>query len=647
MNRLFRDLPVYAVALTLVLVPPAQAVPPGRPNPEFTGGVEFVVKTFDRFPIVAIADLPACDEFHRFLRTLVQSPIFRQKVHYIIVDFGNPLLQSVLDRYLLEGELMPNSVLRHVWDDTTESPDLTWDSPLYAEFFDAIRAVNLGLQKEQRLRVTLADAPISWRKIQTKQQWLILRGQPREDALATAVEDILGQNERALVISAGAHLYRSSRLASNARALIEKHAPGKLFLVLPQARFGAGDSYKEVERREQAILSGSITLLRNTWIGVQPITGAPDSPQLEDVADAVLYLGNTDRLTEMQPNALVFRDEEFWTELNRRWKLIHGLPFDLARAGFDLRGPYIWPPPQVGASSTRPAPGVAINNAVDFILEKLGRYPIVGIGDLHMCLQHSQFLEQLIEDPRLPGKVQDIVVEFGNPLYQAVVDRYVLEGKDVPLAVRKHVWQEAAMGWYMANSPIYEAFYDQLRDVNLRVPKKERIRVILGDAPLDVGQFRANPDQYLRPFLAFKETLQDPREISIAASITRVMASGRRALVLSGNGHLNLTQRSGNARHIFERLYPNRFYLIDESGPGNSSWPIPSIVTWADDREPNHARLWLGLLDSLTVVRPSPLIYRDMAYWNFINLMAEAQGRDPVDLASASFEYGTRYPWTQ
>jgi hypothetical protein len=204
------------------------------------------------------------------------------------------------------------------------------------------------------------------------------------------------------------------------------------------------------------------------------------------------------------------------------------------------------------------------------------------------------------------------------------------------------------MGWYVANSPIYEAFYDQLRAVNLKLPKEARIRVILGDAPLDVGRFRANPDQYFRPFLAYKETLQDPREISIAASIIRVMARGHRALVLSGNGHLNLTQRSGNARHIFERSYPNKFYLIDESGrPGNPSWPIPSIVTWADDREPNHAMLWLGPSDSLTVVNPSPLIYRDTSYWTFINLMAEVQGRYPVDLASASFEYRTRYPWTQ
>jgi len=172
MNRVVRDLPVCAFILTFVLTVRGQAVPSDGPNPKFTGGVEFVVKAFDQFPIVAIADLPACDEFHRFLRTLIESPAFGPKVHNIIVDFGNPLLQPVLDRYLIDRELTPNSALRHVWDDTTESPDLTWDSPLYAELFDTLRAVNLGLPKEQRLRVTLADAPILWRKTQTKEQWL-------------------------------------------------------------------------------------------------------------------------------------------------------------------------------------------------------------------------------------------------------------------------------------------------------------------------------------------------------------------------------------------------------------------------------------------------------------------------------------------
>jgi hypothetical protein len=369
------------------------------------------------------------------------------------------------------------------------------------------------------------------------------------------------------------------------------------------------------------------------------LSGAPDAPRLQDIADAILYLGKTDRLTRIQPSALVFRDEQFWRELNMRWKLVYGSTFNLANAGFDLRGPYFWPPPQIHFPSVS---GLKAEDPVNFVFEKLKDYPLVGIGDMHMCLEYFQFIKRLIHDPRLPGKVQDIVFEFGNPRYQSVVDRYVFDVKSVPFIQRKKVWQYAVMGRYVANSPIYEDFYDELRSVNARLPRNKRIRVILGDAPFDITRFRADPDRTLRPFLIHKETAKDPREISIAASLIRVLAAGHRAIVLSGNGHLDLTQRTGNARHLLERVYPNKFFLIDENGPGAPSWPVPSIVTRTRDPEPNYATLWLGRPDRLTILRPSPLIYRDAKYWVYINLMTEVESHTAVDLASPGLEYRSR-----
>jgi hypothetical protein len=88
MNRVVRALQVCTFMLTFVLTVRGQAVASDGPSPKFTDGVEFVVKAFDKFPIVAIADLPACDELHRFLRTLIESPAFGQKVHNIIVTLA-------------------------------------------------------------------------------------------------------------------------------------------------------------------------------------------------------------------------------------------------------------------------------------------------------------------------------------------------------------------------------------------------------------------------------------------------------------------------------------------------------------------------------------------------------------------------------
>src|SRR5260370_32942687 len=78
-------------------------------------------------------------------------------------------MQAVVNRYLQEGELTPRGVLRRVWDDTTRSVDLTWDSPVYEQFFDAVRSVNAGLQSDKKVHVVLADAPIDWTRVKQKE----------------------------------------------------------------------------------------------------------------------------------------------------------------------------------------------------------------------------------------------------------------------------------------------------------------------------------------------------------------------------------------------------------------------------------------------------------------------------------------------
>src|SRR6202011_5231227 len=113
---------------------------------------------------------------------------------------------------------------------------------------------------------------------------------------------------------------------------------------------------------------------------------------------------------------------------------------DLVKAVFDLRG-VLYPnaPRTPAALPPSPHPGLTPVNAIDFVLKKLDEYPMVGIGDWHMCQEFYQFIQQLVKDPRLPGKIQDIVVEAGNSRYQEVLDRYVMEGRPVPLAERRPI----------------------------------------------------------------------------------------------------------------------------------------------------------------------------------------------------------------
>src|SRR5262249_41728704 len=97
-------------------------------------------------------------------------------------------------------------------------------------------------------------------------------------------------------------------------------------------------------------------------------------------------------------------------------------------------------PPMVLGMSRRPATDARFSpqstgeakpiDAVKGILNAFDKYPIVGLGESHWLQEEADFVIRLIRDPAFSAKVNDIVVECGNALYQDVMDRY-LSGKEV------------------------------------------------------------------------------------------------------------------------------------------------------------------------------------------------------------------------
>jgi len=71
----------------------------------------------------------------------------------------------------------------------------------------------------------------------------------------------------------------------------------------------------------------------------------------------------------------------------------------------------------------------------DAVLAAFRRHRIVAVGEVHG--QQDDALQTLLLDPRLPAVVNDIVVEFGNALYQPTMDRFVagpaVEDRDLRL----------------------------------------------------------------------------------------------------------------------------------------------------------------------------------------------------------------------
>jgi hypothetical protein len=281
----------------------------------------------------------------------------------------------------------------------------------------------------------------------------------------------------------------------------------------------------------------------------------------------------------------------------------------------------------------------------DVVLDALTNHRLVGIGESEGLQNHHDVLQALLTDPRVPGVVDDIVVEFGNARYQATVDRFIA-GHPVDNAELRQVWRNTTQSplntW---DAPVYEQFYRSVRAVNWALPASQQIRVLLGDPPIDWSQIRT-PRQLL-PF-------RGQRDSHAAAIVQReVLDKGRRALLCYGWGHL---VHGGSLVGLIERRTTERVYTIVDlvplaGDPGalatklaayQRNSVIPTAGTWlgafdaglmppslngGPHSQPTNpwcdtklgtvidAGLYEGQPEQLTASSPNPAIYLDPSYW--------------------------------
>jgi len=124
--------------------------------------VESVIAAFDCASLVAVGERHWAREDSQFHLELIQTPAFAQMANDIVIEFCNPLYQSILDRFT-DGEPVPAGELEYVWRYTTQPR--AFDSPVYDELLNAVRAANSKLPPNERLRVLAADYPINWSAI--------------------------------------------------------------------------------------------------------------------------------------------------------------------------------------------------------------------------------------------------------------------------------------------------------------------------------------------------------------------------------------------------------------------------------------------------------------------------------------------------
>jgi hypothetical protein len=241
----------------------------------------------------------------------------------------------------------------------------------------------------------------------------------------------------------------------------------------------------------------------------------------------------------------------------------------------------------VAATIQAPArPPATPVEAIGGILEAFKSNQIVALTDAHGNEQAHRFLLSLIRDPRFAGIVTDIVVEFGSARYQDVIDRYV-GGEDVPYEKLLLVWQDTTQPSAAADLPIHEEFFRAVRAVNAPRPRERKLRVLLGDPPIDWSTIRSREDHF---------KWIEMRDAYPAALIQlEVIAKRRRALLVYGLGHFqrknvgsNFMMDNWQAQTIvslLERAGPTRVFTIwgarDLAAiqPDVTSWRVPSLAT--------------------------------------------------------------------
>src|SRR5262245_7418924 len=133
---------------------------------------------------------------------LVRHPAFPRTVRVIVVESANPVHQALLDRFILDGAEMSRQELAAVWRDAIGAE--VWESPIYEEVLRAVREVNLGLPREQRVRVLGGDSPIDWSKI-TKPEQLVPLLNRGGDIRTIIAREVLDAHLKGLAIYGARH----------------------------------------------------------------------------------------------------------------------------------------------------------------------------------------------------------------------------------------------------------------------------------------------------------------------------------------------------------------------------------------------------------------------------------------------------------
>jgi hypothetical protein len=217
--------------------------------------------------------------------------------------------------------------------------------------------------------------------------------------------------------------------------------------------------------------------------------------------------------------------------------------------------------------------------ALQGVLELIHANPLVGLGEMHRSATEHEFIRELVSHPEFAAEC--VVIEFGNALYQELLDAYI-GGEDVPPAELRQIWLNTTQSVHQRGDPWDAVIYPQLlatvRDVN-RAGRP--LRVLAGDPPVDWSKVETSDDLWRLD--------RDEHYVSVVER--EVVSPGRRGLLLWGALHLlrrdPVRWPDQRMRESFGDRFPDMPVIVPHVGHGALNdeveavlrdWPIPSLA---------------------------------------------------------------------
>jgi hypothetical protein len=318
-------------ALLWLALSPAASAAPSEP------AIAEMAKQFDKHPLIMIGELHRSREIHAFLQQMLRDPGFICRADDIVVEFGNSRLQALADTYISGGNVTQTR-LQSVWRET--AVPLTWNSPLYQQFYETVRDINQKHLCRHSIRVVLGDPPLDWSKIKTVKDYE--RFTDRDGSYADVVErEVLSKHHRALLVAGELHAmkqlpkdYQSEPEDPTVAQRIERKHPGALFSIVSVPLANAAKALNLGPAPSFTVVRGSalehadfqltdydstVTLVSVNGKQVWKLEPAKHWPPMGNVVDGLLYVGGNNSL---YPSPTIYLDPVYQQELRRRALII-------------------------------------------------------------------------------------------------------------------------------------------------------------------------------------------------------------------------------------------------------------------------------------------------------------------------------------